>query len=384
MKDYKFMKFLKEKMIADAYQYYEACSYKIYLAEVSSLALENVISNYQKNETNVVEKVFEDAVASGKGTYTVHPNNVNYLGVEVSPTVIMDKLTMEIMSLLHNFFDTFAQWLNSSLFAEDGLPTEKVSLTRVSGKMPQFSEYTGQFIADVIGLPSNTDYLYIADYNNTLKHRRQIYVENKFDIFAIKGSVTVPEFEKDGRPHVKENALNVLQKKIKFCKDLLNDSKTYVETYFSQKANLHVSHRFYNPKTFLFFKNREDYENMRSPVNHYYYIEVNSSDLLNSYQFMLVCDQMDGSPNERIEVYNSPYPIIMLREKDTEDIIGILKPEDDNIVGLSDEREFFYRRYVPQTIGYEHEMYMAISQNEPFHYYPYLSDMTGGYDVSEE
>ena len=66
MKDYKFIKFLKEKMIADAYQYYEACSYKIYLAEVSSLALENVISNYQKNETNVVEKVFEDAAISEK------------------------------------------------------------------------------------------------------------------------------------------------------------------------------------------------------------------------------------------------------------------------------------------------------------------------------
>ena len=80
------------------------------------------------------------------------------------PTVIMDKLTMEIMSLLHNFFDTFAQWLNASLFAEDGLPMERVSLTKVAGKMAQFSEYTGQFIDDVIALPLNPDYLYIADY----------------------------------------------------------------------------------------------------------------------------------------------------------------------------------------------------------------------------
>ena len=36
MKDYKFMKFLKEKMIVDSYQYYEACSYKIYLSELVS------------------------------------------------------------------------------------------------------------------------------------------------------------------------------------------------------------------------------------------------------------------------------------------------------------------------------------------------------------
>ena len=29
-------------------------------------------------------------------------------------------------------------------------------------------------------------------------------------------------------------------------------------------------------------------------------------------------------------------------------------------------------------------MYMATNQNEIFHYYPYLSDMTGGYDMLEE
>ena len=384
MKDYKFMKFLKEKMIVDSYQYYEACSYKIYLSELSFSALENVICDYQKNETTIVEKVFEDAAMTGKGIYKSHSDTVNYLGIEVTPTVIIDKLTMEIMSLLHNFFDTFAQWLNSSLFAEDGLPIDKVSLAKVSGKMSQFSEYTGSFISEVIGLPSNEDYLYIADYNNTLKHRRQIYVENKFDIFAIKGSVAVPEFEKDGRPHVKENAINVLHEKIRFCKKLLSDSRTYIETFFSQRDNQHVSHRFYNPKTFLYFKNREDYENMRSPLNHYYYIEVDETDLLDSYQFMLVCDQMDDSPNERIEVYNSPYHIIMLIGKDTGDVIGILKPEDDINVGLKDERELFYRKYVPQTIGYEQEMYMATSQNEPFHYYPYLSDMTADYDIPEE
>ena len=66
----------------------------------------------------------------------------------------------------------------------------------------------------------------------------------------------------------------------------------------------------------------------------------------------------------------------MLLEKNTGDFIGILKSGDGIEAGLKDERELFYRKYVPQTIGYEQEMYMAASQNEPFHYYPYLSDIT--------
>lgn len=98
MTDYKFIKFLKDKKMVDAYQYYEACSYKLYLAQLSLSALNNVVADYQKKETDVAEEFYRDAATKGKGTYSAHTNSVNYLGVEASPTVIMDKLTMEILS----------------------------------------------------------------------------------------------------------------------------------------------------------------------------------------------------------------------------------------------------------------------------------------------
>ena len=383
MEDYKFIKFLKDKKIADSYQYYEACNYKLYLAQLSLSALKNVVTDYQNKETAAIKKVYRVAATKGKRSYSAHAYSVNYLGVEASPTVIMDKLTMEIMSLLHNFFDTFAQWLNASLFAEDGLPMERVSLTKVAGKMGCFPEYTGQFITDVIALPSNPEYLYIADYNNTLKHRRQIYVENKFDILSIKGSVAVPEFEKDGRPHLKEDMLDLLKKKIDFCSGFLDASKTYIETFFSNSDNQHVSHRLYNPKTYLFFESENDWRAMRSPVNHYHYIEVDATNVLDSYQILLVCDRMDGFNDESIEMFNSPYPIIMLRDPVSEKIIGIMKPDDGLSISIKDEKEIYYRKYTPQTTGYEQEMYMAICKDESFHYYPFLSDMTGGYALPE-
>lgn len=379
MTDYKLMKLLKDKKVADAYQYFEACAYKLYLAELSYSALEKVIAQYQANETSVVEKVFEDAFNTGKGTYKIHNNSVDYFDMEVSPTVMMDKLTMEIMSLLHNFFDTFAQWLNACLFAEDCVPMERVSLTKVINKLPEFSEYTGQFIADVSALPTSADYLYIADFNNTLKHRRQIYVENKFDIFSIKGSVCVPEFSKDGRPHVKEDALIVLRNKINYCDTLLNSSKAYVEAHYAHADNLHVMHRYYNPMTYLFFESKEDYMSIRSPKNHYYYIEVDPSSILDEYHFLLCCDRMDGYQDESIELFNSPYPIIMLREIGTQNIVGILKPVDGENRNIKEERELSYRKYFSVLTGFEHEMFVSICSDDTFHYYPYLSDMTGGY-----
>lgn len=43
MSAYKLMKLLKDK-VADAYQYFEACSYKLYLADLGYSALEKVIA----------------------------------------------------------------------------------------------------------------------------------------------------------------------------------------------------------------------------------------------------------------------------------------------------------------------------------------------------
>lgn len=59
MTDYKFIKFLKDKKMVDAYQYYEACSYKLYLAQLSLSALNNVVADYQKKETDVAEEFIE-------------------------------------------------------------------------------------------------------------------------------------------------------------------------------------------------------------------------------------------------------------------------------------------------------------------------------------
>ncbi|MCZ3392497.1 hypothetical protein MU545_11770 [Enterococcus faecium] len=133
----------------------------------------------------------------------------------------------------------------------------------------------------------------------------------------------------------------------------------------------------------MFFDSKEDFEAMKSPKNHYYYIEVDPSQILDEYHFILCCDRMDGSQDESIEFFNSPYPIIMLRENGTQNIVGILKPEDEENRSIKDARELAYRKYSAVLTGYEHEMFISICSKDIFHYYPFLSNMTGGYAVPE-
>jgi len=93
---------------------------------------------------------------------------------------------------------------------------------------------------------------------------------------------------------------------------------------------------------------------------------------------MLSCDRMDKTDEDEktLDCYNSPYQIIMLRECDSDKIVGILKPDDTETYKLNDEHELKYRQYLSVTTGYEHEMFMAIYGDEKFNYYPYLSDST--------
>lgn len=368
-------KLLKDKKVADSYQFYTSCSYKLYFAETSFQALKNIINKYQTEEIERVQKVYSDAVQTGVGKFLAHKNTVDYLGVEMNVTSAMDKLTIEMMGLLHNFFDTYAQWLNSALLGENALPIKKATLVNIAQKLQNYPEYAGAFISMLSGLPVDSQYLYIADFNNTLKHRYQIYVSNRFDIFSVTGNVSIPAFSKDGRIHVKEEAVDVLEKCLNFCKQLLLDSLDYVKQYYLSNDCNYVTHRIYNPKTYLLFDSEDDFRAMRSPKNHYYFIEIDPTNIQDEYHIMLCCDRMDKE-DKSIECFNSDYPIIMLKEQGEDKIVGIMKPVDSDAFKLNDEHELQYRKYTTMVNGYETEMFMAICGDDKFIYHPYLSDLS--------
>lgn len=379
-------KLLKDKKVADSYQFYTSCEYKLYFAETNLKALQNIIKKYQKTEAKREKEFFRDVVMTGEGKYIIHDDNINYLGVKMNMTSVIDKLTMEMMGLLHNFFDTYAQWLNSVLFGEEALPIKKVSLLKVVQKLSSYPEYASTFVTKLSAIPNEDQYLYIVDFNNTLKHRYQIYVTNKFNIFSMSGNVSIPEFKKDGRAQLKNDALDILKKSLDYCRELLDDSRNFVEQYFSKNDNNYVEHRIYNPKTYLLFKTEEDYKNMRSPKNHYYFVEVDSDNIPDKLQIMLCYDRMNHTnyDEQTLECYNSPYELIIMREKGGHEIIGILKPDDKEVYELNDEHELKYRQYISVTKGYEYEMMLFVAGKENFKYFGLLSELTIAYETKKE
>ena len=67
MTDHEFLKLLKDKKVADAYQYYDSSRYKLALARISYEALDKIINNYFETGKKSIQKVFSDALETGKG-----------------------------------------------------------------------------------------------------------------------------------------------------------------------------------------------------------------------------------------------------------------------------------------------------------------------------
>ncbi|MEG1928600.1 MAG: hypothetical protein RR090_08275, partial [Niameybacter sp.] len=176
---------LKEQMVLDGYQFYETACFKIASSKMSYRALERLDKIQSQVFHKNRENMFEELKQTGRVGYVPPKDTVDYFGEDVSRHVVIEKLVIEIFGSLHSFFDILAQLINAVLYANDGVYINRVSFNRVVEKIDQFKEYSGDYIERIKKIEADFEYKFIGDFNNTVKHRRQINIGMKFEI--LKG-----------------------------------------------------------------------------------------------------------------------------------------------------------------------------------------------------
>lgn len=372
MTEFDFLKLLHDNYVIDSYQFFSACKFKIASSKISYNALEKLINDYVQNAKKETEEMFKQLSDTKRFSFMGKSDNVDYLGQELPRSTIIDKLTIEIFSLLHSFFDTFSQWINSCLLGENALILKRVTYHNVIKELDKYPEYTGEFIINVKNIENKPEYKYIADINNIIKHRYQIYTKSLYNIFDGEGKVSLPKFRKDNNSYSDKEVLRIIFECLNFCESILTESRIFVEQYYTSSTNDHVKHRLYNPKTFMLFETEEEYKQLKNIKNSIHYIEVDSENILDEYHIMLTHEDMQ---NGEISLYNSVYKFIAIRDTNSGMYLAILKPADSDLYSFNDGRILEYRRYITQKTDYEFELYKEIL-DQNFHYLPYLSDCT--------
>lgn len=347
--DKKFMEMLIDKKVADAYQYYESSSYKLYLAKITISALENIVNDFCTSG----EYAINDHLGNGFEECSSYiKTSIDYFGVELSIADATTKFCMEIISLLHNFFDNYAQWINAALLGEDAIPMDRVNLNKLVEALPKYPEYSSEFLNDVKYTVKQEEYKFISDFNNTIKHRAQLYTKNRINIITGKAGVFTSTFYKDKNSYSEQDVVSLLKKLYEFCERKLNASKSFIEEFYSKNDCKYVESRAY-PTIFLQFKNENDHERFKIDQC-YVYIEEKNDRENQEYQVML---KYDGDSKTIIE--NSYYQHIILKRQD--EILGVLTPKDDEVFQNGDERALIYRKYILCNKNLSQDIYKDLS-----------------------
>jgi hypothetical protein len=370
---YEFIKLLAERKLLDTIQFVHSTEFKLFSAKLSINALKRLF--VEQVELNETEKnaMFEEAIEKGYATVKATRNDVNYLGEEVGRNIVIDKLVMEIFSILHSFFDNFAQVINAMLFASNGIQKlGKVSYSAVIKMLSNFTEYSGAEIIKLLDVQTKDEYIYISDFNNIVKHRHQIFVKGKFNLFNGDSILETSKFHKDSNFHDSKEVIKIIEDCYQFCHELFNDFMDYAETYYTTNKNQYVENRVYNPKTELIFKCEEDAKAMKNPKNSIHYIELDSLNLKPEYYVLLIKPNDDI---ERFEIYNSTYDFIAVRDKVTKKNVAYLVPADNETYDMKDGRLIHYRKYRLETVNFQFEIGKKTLDSN-MRVFPLLSDTT--------
>lgn len=370
---YEFIKLLADRKLLDSVQFIHSTEFKLYSARLSIDALKRLFD--EQTEKNEAERnaLFEDAIKNGRGTIRATRDDVDFFGEEIGRSIVIDKLVVEIFSVLHSFFDNFAQVINAMLYADNGIQNlGRVDYQKVIKKLPKFSEYIGAEISELSDAVAKDEYIYISDFNNIVKHRHQIFVKGKFNLFNGDSSLETSKFHKDSNFHESKEAIKMIEDCYQFSYKLFYDFMDYAETYYATTENKYVASRIYNPKTELIFDNMDDYRAMKNPKNSIHYVELDSLNLLTEYRVLL------KNPNddiERFETFNSIYDFIAVRDKVTKKNVAYLVPDDNESFDMKDGRLIQYRKYRLETVDFQFEIGKKTLDSN-FRVLPALSDTT--------
>ena len=179
----------------------------------------------------------------------------------------------------------------------------------------------------------------------------------------------IQKFHKDNNSYSDKDVLVIVKSCIVYCERLFELFLDYIQSYFLLNSHLHTKGRIYNPHSFMQFNTKEDACIMRNLNAGIAFVELKKENLNKDYKVLLVLD--DG---DKVTMYNSDYKIIAIRDQETKNYIGILKPIDNKQYALDDGRLVEYRKYKCITKDYEFELNKEMYKGE-YSYRPFLSEL---------
>lgn len=211
-----FQQVLASHKVYNAWPYVTSLCENVEYMSVSSNLIQKVYEHRKAELANVGEEILQDALSNPRTpvaltTRHLQRTNLDIVGYEINDTVFLRKTTIEFIHYARVCMDLLVQITNAALFGDEAFDVEVRKMAqKVSGKLstdPNFATLKTLFD----GIQNDTEYQYLAAFDNYLKHIKTIliHVENSI-VLGNQNEFSIESFVYGGIRYQKRDALTAV------------------------------------------------------------------------------------------------------------------------------------------------------------------------------
>jgi len=301
---------LAQNSVFDSFQFIESMYYFLELASFSKKIIEDLSKYILDKKDEEEKKVYDNLQKHKSAEISAYDTNVLLINNKIDSYFLIEKNMIDFFQYLRSAYEAVYQFINSSLFSDDAFNVGDVSYHSIKSKIKNFPIFNSLELL-LNNITSDSIYQYITDFNNHVKHIKNISLSVKISfLIGSNKNIDISEFQKKENKYDKKDLLDFsndcLKKVIKDTDDLIDEIIKLVPN------TLNTTNRVHDIKMKIIYDKDQN-------VNSFgYYIDVldNISELPSSISILPLIIH-----NNEVDFINLEVDTVFIRDKNDK-IIG--------------------------------------------------------------
>lgn len=316
-------KILAEHYVYDAWQFLQNAYKNISTAEFCFLMIKNLIEKMNKEHLdwyNDMIKELQENKSISVSFDSLPKFTVSINGIESSYSFLIDKYIKDFFQYTRNSFDSFAQFINSSLLANRSLNIEGVDFNKIIAfiEKHKLNYIFCKTFYQIKSIQVSDEFKYISEFNNRIKHICDAPVTMSYSLLSPESVNQIGAFYKKRSQFEVKDILEITSNIINFVK---NEFETLLDNVLNEvKMDKYVDGRMHSLRFYAQMNKSDPSQNLTI-----IYIDVNESmdELPDIIRILFVKNN-----GEDIEAYNCDYGDILVRNS-KENYLGRYKLDEE-------------------------------------------------------
>ncbi|MGX8797609.1 hypothetical protein ACR6HW_16350 [Fusibacter sp. JL298sf-3] len=257
-------------------------------------------------------------------------DTVELLGIDVGLSFLASKYIKDILQYSRNIFDSLAQIVNLTLFANDAFKIDRVDFGFILKKLKDSGEEFQETLSAFEVISLNSDYIFLTKANNRVKHIKDLPTKMSFQILGEDNEIKhlIEGFTKDNNAFTSVDIQVCIEKMIKLVDDSI---KLVFDSILKDIENAHNYYRIHEI-------------NYKAQISKKYDENITWDDIRANSDYAFPYVDLTSFGDSSI-----PSTVSILFSRKIESYIEVITFKEDELLVMKDNRFVGYLKYLPSV-----------------------------------